>query len=537
MKKELSISIILFLSIFIAGCNDQEEVCNDNFCPSASASYLEDAEGTPSYITDFYITSEEDIFKARFSLVDSNRKYVVSEGSAEFKIFDKAGIELYSKRFDVRKNGFGAYSSALTGEELIAYSWEIPKKDISKAFSPSGTAYLLFKSSGKGFEINVSIYNLPEYTDEELKETNEKSYDLAAFHLNRKLVKGDFEVVLTEAGSFSPVEKGGLEKEYYRVDLSVKSLADEAKSFTPTGMVIVDEEGKEYRQLSSGTLFNLSNIEPKRTKTGYALFESLPPKTNAKLKFSAGYNNIGAIDYEYNLPGFKEDSSTWYIKIIKYFWSLFSLWITTLFIAPFKTPSILWTIVPVWLGWIFAEFFQEKAGTSLGDAMANSVVVLWGVVECARQSYSLVVEGIITGWPNILLRIFIFIVLLVYGFIIIHLGWKGHENVKYIGRVREVSYVLMIFTPFFFNAVPFSASFIISAILFFPLYYYFMEFANHHLPDPKAILEERRLRHQQEHHPEQVKTQNPAPEIKDQKITPDNPNQTNKVDNTEKKNN
>ena len=84
----------------------------------------------------------------------------------------------------------------------------------------------------------------------------------------------------------------------------------------------------------------------------------------------------------YLMPG-------WLLNIGLYFWGLFKLWITTLFVLPFKHTQMLWLLIPIWATWFFAEFFQEKHGTSMGNAITNSVVVIWGSIDCTRQTVNM----------------------------------------------------------------------------------------------------------------------------------------------------
>jgi len=77
-----------------------------------------------------------------------------------------------------------------------------------------------------------------------------------------------------------------------------------------------------------------------------------------------------------------------------------------------------------------------------------------------------------------------------YGGLIVGLGIKGNSLIKYIGRVREVTYVFAMFVPIFYNAIPFSGGHILGAILFFPLFYFVIELLDKYTPNPKAMVED-----------------------------------------------
>lgn len=178
----------------------------------------------------------------------------------------------------------------------------------------------------------------------------------------------------------------------------------------------------------------------------------------------------------------------WYLSALAYLWTLFKLWISTIFLTPFKNMDMLWLLVPIWLGWFFAEFFQEKQGTSMGNAISNAVIVMWGSIDCTRQTIRLISAGALSGFGNISLRFLLAALILSYGIFIVVLGVKGRKVIEYMGRIREVTYVFVMFTPIFYNAIPFSLNHIIATFLFFPVFYYALELINKYTPNPKAIL-------------------------------------------------
>ena len=180
----------------------------------------------------------------------------------------------------------------------------------------------------------------------------------------------------------------------------------------------------------------------------------------------------------------------WYVAIGLYFWELFKLWISTLFVAPFTHKEMLWLLVPIWATWFFAEFFQEKHGTSMGNAITNSVVVIWGSIDCTRQTVALITSGVLTSVGDMVLRFVIIAIIFGYGAAIVVLGLKGNKIIKYIGRVREVTYAFAMFAPVFYNAVPLTVQRLVAAILFFPLFYVVIEFLDYITPNPKAVEED-----------------------------------------------
>lgn len=173
-----------------------------------------------------------------------------------------------------------------------------------------------------------------------------------------------------------------------------------------------------------------------------------------------------------------------------YIWGLFKLWLTALFVSPFNNLDMLWLLIPIWATWFFAEFFQEKMGTSMGNAITNAVVVLWGSIDCSRQTVLLMGAGAITGIGNIASRFILVGILFAYGVTIVTLGLKGFRIIKYIGRIREVTYAFAIFTPIFYNAMSLNLNHIIAALLFFPLFYFIIEVIDRYTPNPKAVAQD-----------------------------------------------
>lgn len=179
-----------------------------------------------------------------------------------------------------------------------------------------------------------------------------------------------------------------------------------------------------------------------------------------------------------------------FVSIGLWLWDLFKLWLYTIFAAPFLNLSMLWVLIPVWLGWFFAEFFQEKIGTSMGNAISNATIVLWGSIDCTRQTLGLMSDGTISAFWDVFARFVLISFIFSYGILIITLGLKGKKIIKSIGRVREVTYFFAIFVPILYGFIPLSWEHIVAAIIFFPLFYFAIELIDRFTPNPTAIVED-----------------------------------------------
>ncbi|MFH1409573.1 MAG: hypothetical protein ABIH34_06705 [Nanoarchaeota archaeon] len=177
------------------------------------------------------------------------------------------------------------------------------------------------------------------------------------------------------------------------------------------------------------------------------------------------------------------------LAFLSLFWSLFVFWLS-IFLSPFRHPNSLWIIIPIWLAWFFAEFFQEKKKTSFGNAISNGVIPLWVSVDWTRMLIFQLNEGTVRfGWP-VAIKFFICLLVFAYGLTIIIGGIRTKQFIHYIGRIREVTYVLVVFTPIIYGIMEMSWTFFLSIILFFPVFYFIFEFINKYAPTPKALRDE-----------------------------------------------
>jgi len=181
----------------------------------------------------------------------------------------------------------------------------------------------------------------------------------------------------------------------------------------------------------------------------------------------------------------------WYAELGLYLWLMFKDWLVSLIVMPFRYPKLLWILAPIWLSWFFAEFFQEKKGTSMGNATSNATVVLWGAVDWTKQSVALISEKLISGFLNISFRVMLISAIFAYGTFIAVLGIKGNKLIKKIGRVREVTYFIAVYTPIFYGVTPLTFRFFLGSLAFFPLFYYLIELIDKITPNPKPIIEDK----------------------------------------------
>ncbi|HLC74636.1 MAG TPA: hypothetical protein VJH88_02140 [Candidatus Nanoarchaeia archaeon] len=163
-------------------------------------------------------------------------------------------------------------------------------------------------------------------------------------------------------------------------------------------------------------------------------------------------------------------------------------------IAPITHLDMLWIIIPVYLNWVLSEIYQEKKGTSFGNAIANGFVALWVGVDWMRITVDLLsAKGVKLAavLPKALPKMGFAALMGVYGLGIIIMGMKGSKFVSYLGRVREVTYLTIMITPIFYGIVEPTLGVLLSIAAFFPLFYGIVELLLYMIPTPRVYEEEK----------------------------------------------
>ena len=174
------------------------------------------------------------------------------------------------------------------------------------------------------------------------------------------------------------------------------------------------------------------------------------------------------------------------IAFASWLWELFLDWLY-LFVSPFWNFQVMWIIIPIWLAWFFGELFQEKEGTNFGNAISNGVVPFWVGLDWTRLLVNGLLGQKIVWSPLLAFKFLICFGVFVYGVFILVQGVRGSEVVRYIARIRQITYIMAVFTPIIYGIVPLSPRYFLAIALFFPLFYFLIEFIDNKLPNPKAL--------------------------------------------------
>jgi len=179
-----------------------------------------------------------------------------------------------------------------------------------------------------------------------------------------------------------------------------------------------------------------------------------------------------------------------FAAIFSFIWDMFKTWLSVIFVAPLKNLEMLWIIIPIWFNWFFAEFFQEKKGTSLGNAISNGGVLIWVGIDWVRYTLRLISEGSLKFGAVSVAKIALAALVLGMGIFIVIEGIKTKKFVHFVGRVRQTTYVLVMVSPIIYGVIPLSWKVFVAAVVFAPLFYYLIELIDRLLPEPKTYKEE-----------------------------------------------
>ena len=168
------------------------------------------------------------------------------------------------------------------------------------------------------------------------------------------------------------------------------------------------------------------------------------------------------------------------------FWQLFKQWIL-IFISPVYpklSADMLWTIIAIWINFVVTELYQEKHGTSFGNAIQNGVVGVFVGVDWMRYLLRALHDGSLFANNIFQLKFLTAIAVTVYGVLVVYYGVKARRIVQSIGRIRGVTYVLAVGTPAIYGLVDITLQYLIAVIVFAPLFYGLVEVFSYLVPTP-----------------------------------------------------
>ena len=156
-----------------------------------------------------------------------------------------------------------------------------------------------------------------------------------------------------------------------------------------------------------------------------------------------------------------------------------------------KDFNMAFAVIPIYLGWFISDYYQERKGTSFGNAIANDFMGLWVGIDWIRNSYNIYIEAQTPSLGFMIVKLLIAVGMLGYAFVVMRAAARGQKIVHYIGRIREIAYFAIVFTPIVYEVVPLDGLTLAAAVLFFPIVYGLAEFVDYYfLPPSGAELAE-----------------------------------------------
>jgi len=175
--------------------------------------------------------------------------------------------------------------------------------------------------------------------------------------------------------------------------------------------------------------------------------------------------------------------------------AIFSRLLDLFIFGPMANLDVLYILVPVYINWFVNDYYQERKGTSMGNAAANGFTAIWVGIDWVRTMTTRATTsavhiplGFNKAFFLLAFKFGIASVIIAYGLIIMKYSISGNPLAKKIGRIREVSYFAMVFTPVIYLLVPLDITSIATILIFFPIFYYAGEALMKSLPAPKTEL-------------------------------------------------
>ena len=149
-----------------------------------------------------------------------------------------------------------------------------------------------------------------------------------------------------------------------------------------------------------------------------------------------------------------------------------------------------WIIIPIWINWFFTEFFVEKYGTTLGNAVSNGAIPIIASIDWLRYTFRMIYEGGSGLTLALFMKIVLSVSVLGFGVFVIIAGIKLKQIVFFIGRIRWITYVLVMITPMIYNVIEPNFTTLLAIMLFFPVYWWVIEIFDRITPEPRLYKAE-----------------------------------------------
>jgi len=153
--------------------------------------------------------------------------------------------------------------------------------------------------------------------------------------------------------------------------------------------------------------------------------------------------------------------------------------IIKLVFAPLNDFDVLWTLIPVYITFLIIEYLQNTDETeSFSNPVINGFTSVWVGMSWIKY----LIQNPVDLTIYLVMRWFLALMIVIYGLLIVIWALKENDLVHYIGRVREVTYIVVMLTPIFYGFVELTFLTLLAMILFFPIYWLTLDYLLKKLP-------------------------------------------------------
>jgi len=298
--KKLIILLFLLGIVLISGCVKQKEPKEVETTTTVPVIYhpenIQLFKGVEEHESK-YSSVLQDI-KFYFALVDKDEKNTLGDGKASIQIKDSGGKVLFTRDFDFKSSDFVDYQDT-EKKTIKVYEFRIKATDIQKTMLRAvGTADLtLTMNDDKILKDTYSGFEIPSYTEEELKQVWEEEYNENAKFSREVISKGNFEVTLVKYGFYNHFIDSFWRKNRtdFRVDIKVKNIGSELNCFDIDDAKMIFGS-KEYKNsLYSNFPFLTNCMEAGFLEEGYIVYiggygenDVVPHNLTGQIKINVG---------------------------------------------------------------------------------------------------------------------------------------------------------------------------------------------------------------------------------------------------------
>ena len=128
----------------------------------------------------------------------------------------------------------------------------------------------------------------------------------------------------------------------------------------------------------------------------------------------------------------------------------------------FLNQELFFILLPIYANWILSEIFFEHRLEEFGTYFSNGFAMLWILMFYGK--YLALNFSLSVGWVSKLI-LFGFLCFIA-AFLMVN-ALKGKKIVKYVGKTREVSFLIIFATPIFYGVLNFDLTYFIACIFLF----------------------------------------------------------------------